>query len=88
MTSTESPLRFSCHTLDKATKAKVTLENYYSNLISQHRERRERLRRLEESLQVARMFGEADEDGGELTGSKDVRRGCGGWRRAYRKQGR
>ena len=64
-TSTESPLRFSCHTLDKATKAKVTLENYYSNLISQHRERRERLRRLEESLQVARMFGEADEDGGE-----------------------
>jgi len=51
MTSTESPLRFSCHTLDKATKAKVTLENYYSNLISQHRERRERLRRLEESLQ-------------------------------------
>ena len=51
-TSTESPLRFSCHTLDKATKAKVTLENYYSNLISQHRERRERLRRLEESLQV------------------------------------
>ena len=65
MTSTESPLRFSCHTLDKATKAKVTLENYYSNLISQHRERRERLRRLEESLQVARMLGEADEDGGE-----------------------
>ena len=65
MTSTESPLRFSCHTLDKATKAKVTLENYYSNLISQHRERRERLRRLEESLQVVRMFGEADEDGGE-----------------------
>jgi len=50
-TSAESPLRFSCHTLDKATKAKVTLENYYSNLISQHRERKERLRRLEESLQ-------------------------------------
>ena len=75
MTSTESPLRFSCHTLDKATKAKVTLENYYSNLISQHRERRERLRRLEESLQVARMLGEAAEAGGELTESKDVRRG-------------
>jgi len=49
-TSTESPLRFSCHTLDKATKAKVTLENYYNNLISQHRERRDRLKRLEESL--------------------------------------
>ena len=40
--------------------------------------------RLEESLQVARMLGEAEEAGGELTGSKDVRRGCGGWRRAYR----
>ena len=49
-TSTDSPLRFSCHTLDKATKAKVTLENYYNNLISQHKERRERLKRLEESL--------------------------------------
>ena len=33
-------LRFSSHTLDKATKAKVTLENYYSNLILQHRERK------------------------------------------------
>ena len=43
-------IRFSCHTLDKATKAKLTLENYYSNLIAQHRERQERLRRLEESL--------------------------------------
>ena len=51
MSSTaESPVKFSCHTLDKATKAKVTLENYYNNLISQHRERRDRLKRLEESL--------------------------------------
>lgn len=33
-------IRFSGHTLDKATKAKVHLENYYSNLISQHMERR------------------------------------------------
>ncbi len=37
-----SGVRFSGHTLDKATKAKVTLENYYSNLISQHKERRDR----------------------------------------------
>ena len=37
-----STLRFSCHTWDKATKAKVTLENYYSNLISQHLERKQR----------------------------------------------
>ncbi|CAB4066333.1 STK38 [Lepeophtheirus salmonis] len=42
--------RFSDHTWDKATKAKVTLENYYNNLISQHKERRGRLLRLEESL--------------------------------------
>ena len=41
---------FSGHTLDKATKAKLTLENYYSNLISQQRERKERFRRLEESF--------------------------------------
>lgn len=30
------------HTRDKATKAKVTLENYYSNLVSQHEERENR----------------------------------------------
>jgi len=41
---------FSCHTLDKATKAKLTLENYYSNLVSQHKERRQRWERLEETL--------------------------------------
>ena len=42
--------RLSGHTLDKATKAKVHLENYYSNLISQHLERRSRHERLEESM--------------------------------------
>ena len=41
---------FSTHTLDKATKAKVVLENYYANLIHQHIERRARLERLEESM--------------------------------------
>ena len=46
----DSPLSFSCHTWDKATKAKMTLENYYSNLISQHQERRSRWQRLEASL--------------------------------------
>ena len=35
-------LRLSGHTIDKATKAKVTLENYYSNLITQHMERKNR----------------------------------------------
>jgi len=38
------------HTLDKARKAKVHLENYYSNLASQQAERKERLRRMQESL--------------------------------------
>jgi len=41
---------FSTHTLDKATKAKVVLENYYSNLITQHIERRTRLERLEDQM--------------------------------------
>lgn len=39
-------IRFSGHTLDKATKAKVHLENYYSNLITQHIERRNRFNNL------------------------------------------
>lgn len=43
-------VNFSGHTLDKATKAKLTLENYYSNLISLNRERKDRWQRLEESL--------------------------------------
>jgi hypothetical protein len=30
------------HTKDKATKAKVTLENYYSNLIESYQEREKR----------------------------------------------
>lgn len=39
-------IRFSGHTLDKATKAKVHLENYYSNLITQHIERRNRFKNI------------------------------------------
>lgn len=42
MTGCESTVRFSGHTLDKATKAKVILENYYSNLVTQHLERKQR----------------------------------------------
>jgi hypothetical protein len=47
---TDSLVSFSCHTKDKATKAKVHLENYYSNLINQFQERRQRAARLEDSL--------------------------------------
>ncbi|XP_076370067.1 serine/threonine-protein kinase tricornered-like isoform X2 [Tachypleus tridentatus] len=51
MATTEGEqIRFSGHTLDKATKAKVHLENYYSNLISQHLERKSRYEKLEESM--------------------------------------
>lgn len=46
----QSSARLSGHTLDKATKTKVHLENYYSNLITQHLERRHRQERLEESM--------------------------------------
>lgn len=49
MTGTDNKV-FSGHTLDKATKAKVTLENFYTNLITQHYERKQRLEKLEESL--------------------------------------
>lgn len=45
-----SSIRFSDHTLDKATKAKVTLENYYSNLVTQFGERKQRLAKLEAQL--------------------------------------
>lgn len=40
------------HTRDKATKAKVTLENYYSNLVSQHEERENRWVKVENHLAV------------------------------------
>jgi len=40
----------SSHTLDKVTKAKVTLENYYTNLINQSGERESRCRILERSM--------------------------------------
>ncbi|XP_043229199.1 serine/threonine-protein kinase tricornered-like isoform X2 [Amphibalanus amphitrite] len=51
MATTESQIRFSGHTLDKAVKAKVTLENYYSNLLHQNLERKQRHTRLEQSMQ-------------------------------------
>jgi len=50
MATTENQIRFSGHTLDKAVKAKVTLENYYSNLLHQNLERKQRHNRLEESM--------------------------------------
>ena len=54
--SGDLPPNFSGHTLDKATKAKLTLENYYNNLISQQRERRERMRRMEVFYSIKKYF--------------------------------
>jgi serine/threonine kinase 38 len=50
MNPTLEKVALSQHAMDKATKAKVTLENYYSNLIAQHGERKQRLAKLEASL--------------------------------------
>ncbi|XP_069133278.1 uncharacterized protein [Argopecten irradians] len=52
------------HTKDKATKAKVTLENYYSNLLSQNEERENRYRLLEQSMEKE---GLSDEQVGVLS---------------------
>lgn len=38
------------HTLDKVTKAKVTIETFYSNLLNQQVEREERLSNLEKTM--------------------------------------
>ncbi|XP_013771690.1 serine/threonine-protein kinase tricorner-like isoform X2 [Limulus polyphemus] len=48
-------VRFSGHTMDKAIKAKVHLETYYSNLISQHRERKNRHEKLEEIMKMEEL---------------------------------
>ena len=57
-----SDVRFSGHTLDKATKAKLTLENYYSNLVSQHKDRKQRWQRLEENLNSEESMTEDQKD--------------------------
>ena len=42
MNMAASAVAFSPDTLEKVAKAKATIENYYTNLTNQHRERRER----------------------------------------------
>jgi len=49
--SKQEDLQISCNTREKATRAKVLLENFYSSIFLQHKERRERQIKLEESLQ-------------------------------------
>merc|ERR1719447_2713270 len=49
-TPTPPPLDISPHTLDKARRAKLMIENYYSNLLLQQHQRLERSRRFEDCL--------------------------------------
>ncbi|XP_052239573.1 serine/threonine-protein kinase 38-like isoform X2 [Dreissena polymorpha] len=51
MATVGEQMQVSNHTIDKVTRAKVTLENYYSNLISQHEERETRYRTLEKTME-------------------------------------
>ena len=60
--SNSEAARFSSHTLDKATKAKLTLENYYSNLVSQHKDRKQRWKRLEDTLNSEESMTEEQKD--------------------------
>jgi len=48
--STPPPLDISPHTQDKARRAKLMIENYYSNLLLQQHQRIERSRRFEDCL--------------------------------------
>lgn len=47
----EPRLQISQHTKEKATRAKVMLETFYSSLVTQHQSRNLRLSKLEQSLQ-------------------------------------
>ena len=41
----------SSHTAEKVTRAKMTLENYYLNLVAQHEERENRYKKLEKTME-------------------------------------
>lgn len=41
---------YSSHTIEKANKAKITIENFYTNFLQQQQEREERLHQCEEAL--------------------------------------
>ena len=48
-------MKISSNTEEKATRAKVLLENFYSGLFTQYKERRERHSKLEENLRIENM---------------------------------
>ncbi|XP_033118381.1 serine/threonine-protein kinase tricorner-like [Anneissia japonica] len=51
MATLGAEIRCSQHTYDKVTKAKVTLESFYTNLLFQHEERQNRIKQLEEIIE-------------------------------------
>lgn len=51
MATVGEQVQVSSHTVDKVNRAKLTLENYYSNLIAQHEERENRFKKLEKTMQ-------------------------------------
>ena len=48
-------MKISSNTEEKATRAKVLLENFYSGLFTQYKERRDRHYKLEENLRIENM---------------------------------
>jgi serine/threonine kinase 38 len=42
MATVSETVPVSSHTVDKVTRAKISLENFYTNLVSQHDEREDR----------------------------------------------
>ena len=48
-------MKISSNTEEKATRAKVLLENFYSGLFTQYKERRDRHSKLEETLRIENM---------------------------------
>lgn len=51
METVEKPIQISSSTIDKVHRAKMALENYYMDLVTQHKERVTRSRQLEQSME-------------------------------------
>ncbi|KXJ27037.1 serine/threonine-protein kinase 38 [Exaiptasia diaphana] len=63
---------YSNHTLEKVAKTKATLETYYSSLVTQHYERRNRLRMLEQTMEQQGLTKQAKEERRNLHAQKET----------------
>ncbi|CAF0811170.1 unnamed protein product [Didymodactylos carnosus] len=59
-------------TLEKVNKAKMTIENFYTNLINQYEEREERYRRLEETMQAEGLSDQEKHEKRHLHAAKET----------------